>query len=97
MAQVTKHTNGGLPPVEHEYEPKSEDMDAEHEIDDAVNDRPKKKRRMIRIPDKKYECPHENCGKCYSRAEHLSRHQLNRKCTLTRGHLMSKQRHESNA
>ncbi|KAF2091689.1 hypothetical protein K490DRAFT_31945 [Saccharata proteae CBS 121410] len=27
--------------------------------------------------DKKFECPHEGCGKSYSRAEHLYRHQLN--------------------
>jgi hypothetical protein len=29
--------------------------------------------------DKKFPCPHEGCGKSYSRAEHLYRHQLNRK------------------
>ena len=28
--------------------------------------------------DKKYTCPQEGCGKSYSRAEHLYRHQLNR-------------------
>ncbi|EXJ92364.1 hypothetical protein A1O3_00914 [Capronia epimyces CBS 606.96] len=40
---------------------------------------PTKKRRKVAKPnpDKKYECKHEGCGKSYSRAEHLYRHQLN--------------------
>ncbi|KAK5033459.1 hypothetical protein LTS07_003763 [Exophiala sideris] len=38
----------------------------------------KKKRRVVKPnPDKKFECRHEGCGKSYSRAEHLYRHQLN--------------------
>jgi hypothetical protein len=41
---------------------------------------PKKRRRVVKPnPDKKFECKHEGCGKSYSRAEHLYRHQLNRK------------------
>lgn len=42
---------------------------------------PPKKRRRVAKPnaDKKFECAHEGCGKSYSRAEHLYRHQLNRK------------------
>lgn len=75
MAPVQEN---GAPPAE-ELEPKSEDLDAEHEIDDVIDDRPKKRRRVIKIPDKKYECPQPDCGKSYSRAEHLYRHQLNRK------------------
>lgn len=40
---------------------------------------PKKKRKVVKLnPDKKFECKHEGCGKAYSRAEHLYRHQLNR-------------------
>ena len=44
-------------------------------------DTPMKKRRRSIKPnlDKKFECKHEGCGKSYSRAEHLYRHQLNRK------------------
>ncbi|KAK6380663.1 hypothetical protein LTS17_004863 [Exophiala oligosperma] len=39
---------------------------------------PKKKRKVVKPnPDKKFECKHEGCGKAYSRAEHLYRHQLN--------------------
>lgn len=39
----------------------------------------RKRRRSRKGLDKKFECPHEGCGKSYSRAEHLYRHQLNRK------------------
>lgn len=48
--------------------------DADQDVDDA----PKKKRRVIKTSEKKYECPQPECGKSYSRAEHLYRHQLNR-------------------
>ncbi|EED20710.1 C2H2 finger domain protein, putative [Talaromyces stipitatus ATCC 10500] len=37
----------------------------------------KRKRNRKAQPDKKFECQHEGCGKSYSRAEHLHRHQLN--------------------
>jgi hypothetical protein len=42
----------------------------------------KKRRRSRKGLDKKFECPHEGCGRSYSRAEHLYRHQLNRKTAL---------------
>lgn len=49
----------------------------------------RKRRRSRKGLDKKFECPHEGCGKSYSRAEHLYRHQLNRTpssvCTSTAG------------
>jgi hypothetical protein len=39
----------------------------------------KKRRRGAKAnSEKKFECEHEGCGKSYSRAEHLYRHQLNR-------------------
>jgi uncharacterized Zn-finger protein len=44
---------------------------------------PRKRRRSRKTGDKKFECPHEGCGKQYSRAEHLYRHQLNRKCAVS--------------
>ncbi|KAK5167041.1 uncharacterized protein LTR77_007770 [Saxophila tyrrhenica] len=53
------------------------DADAEHEVDDPSDSKPKKKRRIIKTPDKKFNCPNPDCGKSYSRAEHLYRHQLN--------------------
>ncbi|KAI1324164.1 fungal-specific transcription factor domain-containing protein [Xylariaceae sp. FL0255] len=37
----------------------------------------RKRRRSRKGLDKKFECPTEGCGKSYSRAEHLHRHQLN--------------------
>ncbi|KAH6612121.1 fungal-specific transcription factor domain-containing protein [Boeremia exigua] len=37
----------------------------------------RKRRRSRKGLDKKFECPHGDCGKSYSRAEHLYRHQLN--------------------
>ncbi|KAH0433608.1 hypothetical protein CcaCcLH18_05780 [Colletotrichum camelliae] len=37
----------------------------------------RKRRRSRKGLDKKFECPQEGCGKSYSRAEHLYRHQLN--------------------
>lgn len=56
------------------------EADAEHELDDLDGTKPRKKRRIIKVTDKKYDCPHPDCGKAYSRAEHLYRHQLNRTC-----------------
>lgn len=43
----------------------------------------RKRRRSRKGLDKKFECPFPGCGKSYSRAEHLYRHQLNRKTSLT--------------
>ncbi|KAF7562511.1 hypothetical protein G7046_g1625 [Stylonectria norvegica] len=37
----------------------------------------RKRRRSRKGLDKRFECPAEGCGKSYSRAEHLYRHQLN--------------------
>ncbi|EME79600.1 uncharacterized protein MYCFIDRAFT_190439 [Pseudocercospora fijiensis CIRAD86] len=51
--------------------------DADHELVHVPETKPKKKRRIIKTSDKKYECPQPDCGKSYSRAEHLYRHQLN--------------------
>lgn len=42
----------------------------------------RKRRRSRKGLDKKFECPQQGCGKAYSRAEHLYRHQLNRKAPL---------------
>ena len=64
---------------ENEQRNEDNDVDAEHEVDDLADSKPKKKRRVVKTSDKKYECPHADCGKAYSRAEHLYRHQLNRK------------------
>lgn len=62
----------------HDVDSDEHDIDADHEVDDGAGGKPKKKRRVIKTSDKKYDCPHSDCGKSYSRAEHLYRHQLNR-------------------
>lgn len=64
--------------------PKSIRREREVEIMDndtiTVNGAPKKRKRVRKVnTDRKFECTHEGCGKSYSRAEHLYRHQLNRK------------------
>ena len=38
----------------------------------------RKRKRSRKALDKKFQCPEQGCGKSYSRAEHLYRHQLNR-------------------
>ncbi|KAI1821526.1 fungal-specific transcription factor domain-containing protein [Xylaria intraflava] len=57
------------------------DNDGEGDVkngDSSNSESPIKKRRRSRKGlDKKFECPTEGCGKSYSRAEHLHRHQLN--------------------
>lgn len=54
-------------------------MDADNNGEDGgdVGGSSRKRRRSRKGLDKKFECPHEGCGKSYSRAEHLYRHQLN--------------------
>jgi uncharacterized Zn-finger protein len=60
-----------LPRSPQEVQPMIETKSEEH---------PKKRRRVIKPnSEKKFDCKHEGCGKSYSRAEHLYRHQLNRK------------------
>jgi hypothetical protein len=39
--------------------------------------------RSRRDRDKRYVCDHPNCDKSYTRAEHLTRHQLNRTLPLS--------------
>ncbi|KAK5111681.1 hypothetical protein LTR62_004787 [Meristemomyces frigidus] len=60
-----------------EEEEEEEDEDAAFEVDELDGSKVRKKRKLIKNSDKKYQCPHGDCGKSYSRAEHLYRHQLN--------------------
>lgn len=59
----------------------ADDLQPGIDEEEAQSEEPAKKRRRVvkPNPDKKFECKHEGCGKSYSRAEHLYRHQLNRK------------------
>jgi len=73
-------TSGHFPLEQETADHEDLEVDAEHELDDLDGAKPRKKRRIIKVTDKKYDCPHPDCGKAYSRAEHLYRHQLNRTC-----------------
>lgn len=42
----------------------------------------RKRKRSRKGLDKNFFCPQEDCGKSYSRAEHLYRHQLNRNYSM---------------
>lgn len=53
------------------------------------NGKPRKRKRSRKGLDKKFDCPHKGCGKSYSRAEHLYRHQLNRKSGFCYPHAFS--------
>ncbi|KAF2728545.1 hypothetical protein EJ04DRAFT_591134 [Polyplosphaeria fusca] len=55
-----------------------EDDQQDHNAGHPDGDAPGSSRKLSgKDLDKKFECPHEGCGKSYSRAEHLHRHQLN--------------------
>lgn len=45
--------------------------------EDNAPPRKRKRTRKVQL-DRKFDCSFEGCGKSYSRAEHLYRHQLNR-------------------
>ena len=56
-----------------------------NEIEDGaqfVSGKQRKRKRSRKGLEKNFPCPHQGCGKSYSRAEHLYRHQLNRKLSL---------------
>lgn len=44
----------------------------------SVGGKQRKRKRSRKGLEKNFPCPHQGCGKSYSRAEHLYRHQLNR-------------------
>ena len=55
--------------------------DGSASLSTAVNTVPlasRKRRRSRKGLEKKFDCKHDGCGKSYSRAEHLYRHELNR-------------------
>lgn len=45
---------------------------------DLAGGKQRKRKRSRKGLEKNFPCPHQGCGKSYSRAEHLYRHQLNR-------------------
>lgn len=60
---------------------KAEDESDDNKID-ALSGKPRKRKRSRKGLDKNFPCKHDDCGKSYSRAEHLYRHQLNRESRL---------------
>lgn len=52
--------------------------DEDEDEDGAQPTGERKRKRSRKGGEKKYLCPQDGCGKSYSRAEHLYRHQLNR-------------------
>lgn len=81
LSGMTVEAAGGVAAPAPEIRPDGrldEDDDATWEVPGDIDAHPKKKRKVVKNGDKKYHCPHEDCGKAYSRAEHLYRHQLNR-------------------
>ncbi|PYH96534.1 hypothetical protein BO71DRAFT_174137 [Aspergillus ellipticus CBS 707.79] len=76
VAAVTPLGQGpkGSHSSDHEVDLMAED-DAIHA---ALNGASRKRKRARKVQtDRKYDCSFEGCGKSYSRAEHLYRHQLN--------------------
>lgn len=59
---------------------KAEDESGEEKEDggEDVGGKHRKRKRSRKGLEKNFPCPHQGCGKSYSRAEHLYRHQLNR-------------------
>lgn len=49
----------------------------------SANGKPRKRKRSRKGSDKSFPCLQHGCGKNYSRAEHLYRHQLNRESMFT--------------
>ena len=48
------------------------------DVEETVDGKPRKRKRSRKSLEKNFACPENGCGKSYSRAEHLYRHQLNR-------------------
>lgn len=62
---------------------KAEDESGDDERNGGVTNggKPRKRKRSRKGLEKSFVCPFQDCGRSYSRAEHLYRHQLNREST----------------
>ena len=79
--QDTESTRGRPQDREHSDDGETDNGSGEDKDNHPVkagNGQHRKRKRSRKGLDKKYPCPHAGCGKSYSRAEHLYRHQLNR-------------------
>ena len=89
-SSASSGSDGSPPNVENGATKQERDSDGEVAVVDALSgdeqqdsgtkaaNGDKKRKRGRKGLDKKYLCPQDGCGKSYSRAEHLYRHQLNR-------------------
>ncbi|KAL9107212.1 MAG: hypothetical protein Q9227_007836 [Pyrenula ochraceoflavens] len=71
------HAQSPDPEEEKPLEEKSDNPSSEEDQNTPKGSSKKRKRNSKVNPEKKFDCKHEGCGKSYSRAEHLYRHQLN--------------------
>ncbi len=84
VSDVSQHDLDDPRGRKHERESSStakaeDDSGDEKEIDgEATHGKSRKRKRSRKGLEKSFACPHQGCGKSYSRAEHLYRHQLNR-------------------
>lgn len=68
-----------MAPLDQGAHPLNTDQELESLDIHEANAPPRKKRKTRKAQvDRKFDCSFEGCGKSYSRAEHLYRHQLNR-------------------
>ncbi|KAI4213536.1 MAG: hypothetical protein LQ351_003760 [Letrouitia transgressa] len=84
ISDTSQHENEPIRGRRHERErsstAKAEEESAEEKAARAnisAGGKPRKRKRSRKGLDKNFPCPHKDCGKSYSRAEHLYRHQLN--------------------
>ncbi|KAL8659612.1 MAG: hypothetical protein Q9226_000317 [Calogaya cf. arnoldii] len=70
-----EEVRGRRPDRESSSTAKAEDESGDDK--DGTSGKPRKRKRSRKGLDKNFPCKHEGCGKKYSRAEHLYRHQLN--------------------
>ena len=79
MAEVVQPLNGRKRRRDNDVDPSTPHQDNATTRNDGSPVLGQKGRRRGRDEhEKRFECTHEGCGKGYSRAEHLHRHQLNR-------------------
>ena len=83
MAEAEEHLKGRKRlRDDHSEEPvTNESHAAARSSEVSVDGQPNKSRNKFDY-DKRFECKFSGCGKSYSRAEHLYRHQLNREYIL---------------
>ena len=85
LSDLSQHENGGTRGRRQDRERSATARADEESFDEkeigtglVASGKPRKRKRSRKGLDKNFACPQQGCGKSYSRAEHLYRHQLNR-------------------